>query len=305
MTGGSGFIGSHLVDELVNKYETYIFDNHLPGFGNKTTNPKAKLITGDVRRYEDIEFAMKNIDVVIHLAALSHVSTCLQNPKLCYDINTGGTINILECARKNNTEKVIIAASDHIYGKLPDYLPVDEVHPLKALNESDPYGQSKAMQAILSKMYYKTYGLQTIITASGNVFSERQSAPNVIPNFIKAALNNQNLIIHGTGNQTREMYHISNLTEGYIKLIETPNLGGELFNFGADNEMSINEIAQKVLELIPKSKSKIKYINDIKYNAMDRMAVDIKKAQKMLNYKVKVNFEDGLKKTIEAYRRMT
>ncbi len=277
----------------------------MPGFGNKPSNPKAILITGDVRRYEDIEFAMKNIDVVIHLAALSHVSTCLQNPKLCYDINIGGTINILEYARKNNSEKIIIAASDHIYGQNPNYLPVDEKHPLKALNEFDPYGQSKAMQAILSKMYYKTYGLQTIITASGNVFSERQSVPNVIPNFVKAALNNQDLIIHGTGKQTREMYHIDNLTEGYIKLIEMPNLGGELFNFGANNEMSVNEIAQKVLEIIPESKSEIKYINDTKYNAMNRMAISIKKAKEMLNYRIKISFEDGLKRTIEAYRRMT
>lgn len=301
MTGGSGFIGSHLVDELIRKgYETYILDNHLPGFGNKKT--EANIINGDVRRYEDVDFAMKNIDIVIHLAAVSHVSTCRENPKLCYDINVGGTVNILEACRKNEVERLVVAASDHIYGKNPEYLPLNENHPLNALYETDPYGQSKAMQTVLSQMYHKLYALPVVITASGNVFSERQSIPNVIPNFITAALNDVDLVIHGDGTQTRDFYHVCNLVNAYILCMEDSYINGHLFNIGGENELSVNNIANKILEFIPESKSKIKHIDDIRYNAMNRMILNISKARNILGYEVKVDFEEGLRRTIEAYK---
>ena len=301
VTGGAGFIGSHLIDELVKNYEVYSMDNHFPGWGNHYINPLAHQINGDVRQYEDIEFAIKNIDYVVHLAALSHVSTCLNDPKMAYDINVGGTINLLDACRKLGTvEKIIVSASDHIYGKNP-ILPVDEHHNLNAVNEWDVYGHTKAIQTIWSKLYYELFDLPITITASGNVYSHRQSPPNIIPNFINAALKDKPLYIHGSGTQTRDIYHVDDLIEGYIKCIETPDIYGELFNFGSGEETSVEEIANEILWLTG-SKSEIIHTKDTTYNAMNRMCLNVYKAKKILNWETTMDLRDGLKKTLLNWR---
>lgn len=305
VTGSDGFIGSHLVDELIKQnYEVYGFDNHFPGWGNHYTNPKIYHINGDVRRYKDVEFAIKNIDYIIHLAAISHVSTCLNDPKMAFDVNVGGTVNILDACRKLGTVKrIIVAGSDHIYGKNP-HLPASENNRLNALTEWDVYGKTKAMQVVLSKMYYDLYGLPVVTTASGNVYSSRQSKPNMIPNFIDAALKNEPLYIHGDGKQTRDVYHVDDLVDGYIKCVEFPaNIDGELFNFGSGYETSVNTVTNKILELIPESKSEIIHTKDITLNAMNRMYLYTNKAETWLNWRPKIYLEDGLKRTILEYKK--
>ena len=302
VTGGAGFIGSHLIDELVKNYEVYSMDNSLPGFGNKRINPLAHQITGDIRRYDDIEFAIKNVDYVIHLAAISHVSTCINDPKLAFDVNVQGTVNLLEACRKQGSiKRVVVAASDHIYGKKPAMLPVCENDGYKALYENDVYGKTKAMQAVIAEMYNNFYHVPTVITASGNVYSSRQSKPNMIPNFIDAALNNTPITIHGAGEQTRDVYYISDLVEGYIKCLEIPRIEGELFNLGSGREVSVNDIADKIIELTD-SKSEIIHINDTKLNAMDRMSLNINKAEMLLNWQPKISLEEGLRMTINEWR---
>ncbi len=302
VTGSAGFVGSHLIDELIKRdYEVYGFDAHFPGFGNKYLNPKCHQINGDVRRYEDVEFAIKNIDYIVHLAAVSHVSNCLNDPKMAFDINVGGTINILDACRKlGNVKRIVCAASDHIYGKNP-HLPASENNRLNALTEGDVYGKTKAFQAVISKMYYDLYGLPVVITASGNVYSSRQSKPNIVPTFIDAALQNKPLYVHGDGKQTRDTYHINDLVSGYIKCIETKNIDGELFNFGSGHETSVNEIANKILELTG-SKSEIIHIEDTTLNAMNRMYLYVNKAKIWLDWESKVNLDDGLRRTIEEWR---
>lgn len=295
VTGSAGFIGSHLVDELVKQnYEIFCMDNHFPGWGNHYLNLKAHQINGDIRNFDSVDFATKNIDVVIHLAALSHVKTCLENPKLAYDINVGGTVNVLESCRKNNVKRVIIASSDHIFGRNPE-IPVKETSRYEAANESDVYGMTKLFQLRLSQLYYKQYGLPVVITASGNVYGKNQSRPNLIPNFIYALKNNENLIIHGDGNQTRDFYNIIDLCKAYQLCIETPNIDGELFTFGSGIETSINYIAEILLELYPENKSKIVHIEETKLNAMNRMCIDYSKAKKILNWEPKIKLKEGLK----------
>ncbi len=303
VTGGAGFIGSHLVDKLVELgYETYSFDNHFPGWGNHHINSKAHQILGDLRNIEQVDFALTNMDYCIHLGAVSHVKTCLENPKLAYDVNVGGTINVLEACRKNNIKRIVVASSDHIYGKNPSMIPVAENDEYKAANDSDIYGMTKLFQLRVSQLYYKQYGLPVVITASSNVYSERQNKPNMIPNFIDAAIHNEDIIIHGDGEQTRDVYHINDLVNGYIKCLQTSRIDGELFNFGSGQEVSINKIANKIIELIPESMSKIVYIKETKLNAMNRMSLVIHKAKTFLNWKPKISLEDGLKDTIENWR---
>jgi UDP-glucose 4-epimerase len=305
VTGGAGFIGSHLIDELIKQnYEVYGFDNHFPGWGNHHNNPLCHYINGDLRNFEQVDFALTNMDYCIHLGAISHVKTCRENPKLAYDVNVGGTINILESCRKHNIKRLIYAGTDHIYGsKNYKYQPIDELHPLNGIFEDDIYGKSKAFAVEMTRIYNRLYKLSIIIILSGNVFSERQNLPNVIPSFINSAFKNEDLIIHGNGKQTREFYHISNLCDAYIKCIKTPNINGELFNVSGENELTINQLAQKILELIPESKSKIIHIPDeCGHNIMEKISLNIDKAKKLLGYKIITSFEEGLKNTIEKNR---
>lgn len=298
ITGGSGFIGSNLIEYLKDEYEIYSYDAHFPGFGNHI--PKSLQIPGDVRDLNQLEFATKNIDCIIHLAALSHVKTCWENPKLCININGGGTLNVLEACRKNDVKKIIIAASDHIYGKNPIQLPINEMHPMNALYESDPYGKSKALQYLFAKMYYDLYGMNIVITASGNVYGGNQSRPNVIPNFKYNLEHNEDLVIHGNGKQTRDFYHVSELCEGYRLCIENEHLRGELINFGSGIETSVNKIAETMMKLYPQSKSKIIHVEDTKLNAMNRMVLDAQKAKKILGWESKISLEDGLKMVVNG-----
>lgn len=305
VTGSNGFIGSHLVDELCKQdYEVYSMDNSLPQFGNKYINPKAHRICGDVRNFESVNFATKNIDIVVHLAAISHISTCLEDPKIAFETNIIGTTNVLEACRKNNVKKVVVASSDHIYGKSPRLPANEDTNDFDALYDTgDVYGKTKAIQAITARMYYDLYRLPVIITASGNVFSSRQSIPNVVPSFIINALTNKDLVIHGNGDQTRDIYYISNLIDGYIRCIESNDkCNGELFNFGSGKETSINQIAWRILELVPETQSKITYINDTKLNAMNRMYLDTNKAKRMLDWRIKISLDEGLRMTVDEMR---
>lgn len=305
VTGGKGFIGSHLIDKLIELgYETYSFDNSQPGFGNHYLNPKVHQIYGDLRNFEQVDFALTNMDFCVHLGAISHVKLCRENPKLAYSVNVGGTINVLESCRKHNIKRLVCAGTDHVYGsKNYEYQPIDELHPHNAILEDDIYGKTKSMAIEIVQTYNRLYNLPTVVTLSGNVFSERQNLPNVIPSFIQNALNNKDIIIHGDGEQTRDFSHISNLCNAYIKCIEISNIDGEMFNVGGENELSITQLAEKILELISESKSEITYVpGEMGHNIMEKMSLNIEKAKHLLGYKVITSFEDGLKQTINEYR---
>lgn len=299
VTGGNGFIGSHLVDELVKDYEVYILDNFFPGFG-RYHNPKANLINGDIRNYDHVGFATSNIDTVIHLAAMSHVTNCYKNPLMAVNVNILGSANVLEACRMNDVSRVIMAGTDHIYGhEISKKKKVSELHHYNGIRNGDTYAVTKSMTVALTDLYHREYGLPTIVTISGNVFSERQSKPNVIPSFIENALQDKDIIIHGDGEQTREFYHVDNLVHGYKLCIETPCIEGESFNFGGKYEISINDLSQKIIDMIG-SKSRIEH--DLSTSSgMNAMSLDISKAERILGYKVIIPFDEGLKRTIRGY----
>ena len=197
VTGGNGFIGSHLVDELVKNYAIYVLDNNFPSFG-KNHNSHVNIINGDIRNFSHVDFATSNIDTVIHLAALSHVTSCYENPLMAMNVNVLGTANVLEACRKNDVSRIIVAGTDHIYGhEISKKKKVSETYNHDGLLNGDTYATTKTMTVALTNLYNREYGLPTIITISGNVFSERQSKPNVIPSFIENALQNKDIIIHG------------------------------------------------------------------------------------------------------------
>jgi len=296
ITGGNGFIGNHLVNDLIRDYEVYVLDNHLPGFGNHDKNLKAKYINGDIRKIQDLIFATCGIDIVVHLAAISHVTKCKEHPSLAFDVNVTGTKNILEACRENNVKRIVIAGTDHIYGHSAK-CPVSETSPRLGIHENDVYAVTKTMAVELALMYYKLYDLPVVINVSGNVFGEGQSKPNAIPNFIDAALKNEDITIHGDGSQTRDFYHVSNLVNAYRLCMETEDIEGEIFNFGSGTPRSINRIAQLVIDEC-RSMSKIIHTDDD--IGMKEMYLDTTKSKMILGFKGKNSFKDELGKLIKS-----
>jgi len=299
ITGSSGFIGTHLINELVknNKYEVYGLDNHFPSFGNHKENPGAIYINGDIRNYEHVKFATTNIDIVVHLAAISHISSCLKHSSLAFDINVLGTKNVLEACKENNVGRIVIAGTDHIYGHNLQFLPVSEIYPHDGIHENDVYAVTKTIAVELALMYYRQYNLPVVINVSGNVFGSGQSKPNVIPAFIDAALKNEDIIIHGDGKQTRDFYHVSKLVEAYKLCMETPGIEGQIFNFGSGVPISINDLAELIIEL-SNSNSKIIHTDDDV--GMKEMYLDTTKAQIELGFNMDYyNMKAELNKLIE------
>ena len=194
VTGSSGFIGSHIVETLVkNSYEVVAVDvvqnNSLP---NKVTFYEL-----DIRDYTELYKAIKGVDLVIHLAALINARESIENPDLYHNVNVGGTLNILKLCRDLNVKKLIFASSAAVYGE-PQYLPIDEKHPLRPLN---PYGATKVACEAYISAFHSLYKIPTVILRIFNVYGPKQleAHTGVISNFIKRALSGESLIIYGDG----------------------------------------------------------------------------------------------------------
>ena len=219
ITGGAGFIGSHLCDYYVKKGDiVFCLDNFLHGNLTNIRHLLAyknfKLINGDVRDFDLVEKLMSGVDVVFHLAAQIHVDRSIIEPRLTYDINVVGTLNILEAARMVDVDKVIFASSSEVYGTAQQ-VPMNESHPL---NAPHPYGASKIAGDRLCYSYNKTYGMNVPIVRSFNVYGEKQKDSGyggVISIFTKKVSNNQPPIIYGDGKQTRDYMYIPDLVGGY------------------------------------------------------------------------------------------
>lgn len=301
VTGGAGFIGSHLVKKLVQEgSEVTIFDWLQLDYGKlenlKEVSSEINFIRGDISDFSSVVEALKGARTVLHLAAISHLPICHANPLRAFEVNFGGTLNVLEACRANGVERVVFAGSDHVYGSA-QYLPIDEKHPY---NPRDAYALSKAQSIELCRLYQRNYGLDTRILISGNVFGEFQDHSKVVPIFIKQALKNHTLTVDG-GAQTRGFYHVANLVNAYLLVAKAPDLKGETFNVDGDDEVSIRSLAEKIISLTESHSELV--IRDYRYDEDPLMRLFMDKSKiAQLGYTTEVGFEEGLKRIIEWYR---
>jgi len=304
ITGGAGFIGSHLCDKYVQQGHTVIcFDNFLNGdltnIRHLLTCKNFKLVNGDVRDFNMIEKIMSSgVNVVFHLAAQIHVDRSIIEPKMTYDINVGGTLNVLEAARMNDIEKILFASSSEVYGT-SQYSPMDELHPL---NAPHPYGASKIASDRLCYSYIETYGMNIAIVRSFNVYGKRQKDTGyggAISIFTKRVMNNQPPVIYGNGMQTRDYLYILDLIDGYDMLLKNKKSIDYPINFGTGVDISILSIAKKIINLFGKSFDPVHVAP--RPGEVDRLIADITKA-KNFGWAPKYTFDAGLIEFTDWYK---
>jgi UDP-glucose 4-epimerase len=293
VTGGAGFIGSHIVDNLIeNNYEVVILDNLATGNKNNI-NPKAEFINSDIKDNDlDEKINFKDIEAVFHQAAQINVRSSVENPIHDGEINILGTINILEMMRKYDINKIIFASSVGLYGE-PNYLPVDENHPINPLS---PYGLSKYVGEEYIKLYNRLYGIEYAILRYSNVYGERQDPrgeAGVISIFIDKMLNNQNPTIFGDGNQTRDFVYVGDVAKANLMALNWKN---EIVNIGTGKETSVNELFNIIKDEIGFKGNAI--YDKPREGEIYRIYLDTKKAES-LGWKPEVDLKEGIKRVVD------
>lgn len=301
VTGADGFVSSHLCDNLINnnaKVTALLKRNSAGLFKNiDHVKKKLKIRWGDTQDLSLLHDITKDVDIVFHLAAQSHVGHSLHNPYETVVNDVLSTLNILEASRKNNVKRIIHAGSSEIYGK-PLYVPIDEKHPLQPRS---PYAAAKASSENLLESYYHTYGLPIVMSRFFNIYGPRQGLDQVIPKFILQALNNKDITVYGDGSQTRDYTFVSDAVEAYALLGITPKIEGFVINFGSGKEIEIRDLAKLIIKL-SKSSSQLKFDRKLRSGETPRLLSNPTLARKILGWKNKVTIEEGLKKTMEYYK---
>ena len=291
ITGGSGFIGSNLVELLHKKHAITVFD------ANKTRFNDVIFIEGDIIDPKAADAAIRNSDVVIHLAATLGVINTEKNPVKTLDTNIFGTKNVLDACKNNHVKKIIFSSSSEVYGE-PLKIPIKETDKVIPITN---YGISKLAAEEYIKAYSKNFGLRYTILRLFNVYGEEQRNQWVMSEFVSRAIKNQDIIIHGTGSQIRAFCHVSDVVRGFEIALEKGD--SETFNIGNDAEpISIKELAERIISL-SNSKSIIKSISfeksDRDRSEIITRAPSIAKAKQILGYQPKISLDEGIKKVIK------
>ncbi|NQE54541.1 UDP-glucose 4-epimerase [ANME-1 cluster archaeon GoMg3.2] len=307
ITGGAGFIGSHLAEKLAYKHEVIVLDN-LDSYYDvriKKENVKiieskgAKFIIGDITNYDFIEKIIKenNIEIIFHEAARPGVRYSIKDPFLPNKVNVIGTLNILKASLDSDVKKVINASSSSVYGKV-EYLPFDENQPTLPIS---PYAVSKLAAEHYCRVFHEVYGLKTISLRYFTVYGTRMRPDLAVPIFTKSILNNELPIIFGNGEQTRDFTYIDDIVDANVKLLKTNRADGEVLNTGSGRRVTINYMIDTLKNLL-NSDIKSKYVDPIKGDARDTLA-NIDKAKKLIGYEPKTSLEEGLRKFIGWYKK--
>lgn len=293
ITGGAGFIGSHVCDLMIkNGYSVIIVDNLSSG-DNSNINCEAKFYNMSVNSPElETVFQENKIDAVFHFAAQASVGFSTKYPLQDAQSNIIGSVNLLELCRKYEVKKIIAISTAAVYG-IPQYLPVDEKHPVSCLSF---YGLSKFTMENYIKLFGEFFGIDYIILRFANIYGERQSAQGeagVITIFADKISKNEEVIIHGDGKQTRDFVHVSDAARACLKCIENHNIKNEIINISTNKAISINQLFEIIAQKHNYNKPP-KYteerIGDIKHSILDN-----KKCIEMLGFTPEVTIENGLK----------
>jgi len=306
ITGGAGFIGSHLCEKYTKENHTVIcLDNFLSGdlvnIRHLLDYRNFKLVKGDIRDYELLEHVCRDVDVIFHLAAQIHVDRSYVEPKLTYDINVMGTQNVLEVARFHDIKKVIHASTSEVYGSAL-YAPIDEMHPL---NAPHPYGASKIAADRMMNAYMHTYGMNIALLRFFNVFGPRQrdiGYGGVISIFTRRVMSNTPPIIFGNGEQTRDYTYVEDVVKGYDLALNHESPIKEPLNLGTGKEVTINEIADKIIKLCGKEKVMKPVHVDPRIGEVKRLIANSDKAKQILGWQPDYDFDEGLNKFVTWYK---
>lgn len=307
ITGGAGFIGSHIAEACAKEgHEVVIIDNldeyYSPELKKK--NLDCALNAGDVAFVKgditDIAFLKsiitQDVDFVFHEAAQPGVRISVENPFKPHNVNVLGTLNVLQASREANVERVINASSSSVYGKM-EYLPFDEKHPTQPIS---PYGVSKLAAEHYCRVFHEVFDVPTVSLRYFTVYGPRMRPDLAIIKFIKDLENNRSITIFGDGNQTRDFTYIDDIVRTNMRLMKTKNADGKTVNIGSGKRITVNDLATSLCGMIPNS-STIKYIDKQKGDASHTLA-NTHLAKGLIGYQPTVEIQEGLRKFVDWYK---
>lgn len=304
VTGGAGFIGSHLVEYLLSKgaKKVRVLDNLSTGFIENINlfknNTSFEFIEGNIRDLDACQLACKDIDYVTHQAALGSVPRSISDPITTNEVNINGFLNMLVAARDNKVKRFVFAASSSTYGDSKALPKVED----KIGNPLSPYAITKYVNELYADVFSKTYKLETIGLRYFNVFGPRQSPTGqyaaVIPLFMKAAHNNESATIFGDGETSRDFTFVENVVQANIKSLLTtnPEAINQIYNVACGEQISLNDLWKTINELLNKDIPPI--YKDTRAGDIKHSLASIKKIEEKLGYSPSVKLKDGLKKTL-------
>ena len=288
ITGGAGFIGSHLTDALIEQGRKVSVIDDLSNGKQENVNSKAEFFKEDIRDFDKILPLFKDKDFVFHEAAMPRIPLSIQNPRQTNEINITGTLNVLLAAKEAKVKKFIYASSASVYGNQKQTLVSEDMRP----NPLNPYAVQKYVGELYCKIFYEIYGLPTVCLRYFNVFGPRapqdKDFATAVGVFLRQKRAREPLTIFGNGEQTRDFTYVSDVVSANILAMESDKAGkGEAINIGAGNNYSVN----KLVEIIGGDKV---YLPQ-RIGEIEEIRADISKAKQLLNWQPKYNLETGLK----------
>lgn len=302
VTGGAGFIGSHLVDRLIEEGANVVVVDNLSSGRKENVNVQAIFYEADIRNREELRqtFQKEKPNAVFHLAAQPLVEAAYEHPLETFEVNVMGTANVLEtCRQQGGFEAIVVVSSDKAYGKAKT-LPYSE---LMSVGGDHPYEVSKASGDLIAQSYCKTYGTPLVIARFGNTFGPRDlNFGRIIPDCFEAILKNKELLIRSDGKMIRDYVYVKDIAEACIKLAsDIEKIQGEAFNFGAERPMNVLEVVGEI-EKILGVKIPYKILNTAK-NEIPKQHLDWSKAKSLLAWQPQYTFTDAIRESFEWYKR--
>lgn len=308
VTGADGFIGSHLVEELVRNGETvkaFVYYNSFNNWGWIDSLPaeiknEIEIFAGDIRDPNGVREAMKGIGTVYHLAALIAIPFSYHSPDSYVDTNIKGTLNVLQAARDLNTERVLVTSTSEVYGTA-QYVPIDEKHPYQG---QSPYSATKIGADRLAESFYRSFHLPVTIVRPFNTYGPRQSARAVIPTIISQLLSGSTAIKLGSLTPTRDFNYVKDTVNGFMEIARSANTIGEEINIATQREISIGELAQELIHQInPNAKIVCEEQRLRPENSeVNRLLGSNEKIMRLTDWKPQFTFEQGIAETVAWMR---
>ena len=305
VTGGAGFIGSHLSEELVRRGHTVrVADSLITGKRSNLDHvPGVEFLEGDLAEEAFAKRAVDGVQYVLHQAAIPSVPRSVKDPITSNRANVDATLNVLVAARDAGVKRLVFAGSSSAYGNTPT-LPKHEEMPTNPLS---PYALQKVVGEQYLQMFTRLYGLETVSIRYFNVFGPRQDPTSpysgVISVFATALIENRSPKIYGDGEQTRDFTYVANVVDGVLKACEAPGASGEVINVATGGRISLNQLFETVKKLVSATADPA-YAEPRAGDVKDSQA-DISKARRLLRYEPTISFEEGLRRTVEWYRTAT
>lgn len=308
VTGADGFIGSHLVEALVEKgfkIRAFVYYNSFNSWGWLDSLPKGilsriEVVAGDIRDPNGVREAMKGIGWVFHLAALIAIPFSYHSPDSYVDTNIKGTLNILQAARENKCSRVMVTSTSEVYGTA-QYVPMDESHPFQG---QSPYSATKIGADRLSESFYRSFGVPVTIVRPFNTYGPRQSARAVIPTIITQLLSGAKTIKLGSLHPTRDFNFVKDIVKGFISIASCGAAIGEEINIASQQEISIGQLARTLIDEINPSAQIISEDQRLRpeKSEVNRLFGDNTKLKNLTGWRPEYTLEQGLKETIAWFK---